>query len=974
MFKALSLRAYFYALLLLALTPAAAFLIFSVVGGLRSGLAGTEERLERRARILGLQQEDILQGTHALMRGVASVPGATDPSLAAAREALGAFFRSGGPWENAFISDRQGRVFAAAKNFRPGVNISGSRIFSAAWDALSPSSAPLYRDPFTGGPALPVAQVIADESGAPAALLVLSLNPAFAAFDSGAEAPEQGFRVMALDMEGGLLWRYPQQEAAVPEAGELMQTLRAVSLPGGAPFIHLHLSLPSDPAGAMLLRSLVLLLASLFLAIVCVWLLDYFGFLRSVGRLARAVKRPSARLLSRREASFGLTGDVGDLLDANEAMYDSLEKRSLELINARNEAFAANRAKSEFLTNMSNGIRAPINAVISLAYLMLKRELSPKLKGYMDKIYDAANSLQGIINDILDFSRIENGQFNLENTSFFITELLENSIGILRPKAEEKKVRLDFRLAPDMPELMLGDPLRLGQLLANLVSNAIKFTEEGGSVEVNCSMLKKARHKAMIRLVVKDSGIGMSEEQQARLFQPFTQVDGSATRKFGGTGLGLIISKRLVEFMDGSINVSSALGSGTSVEVRLALRLPREERREFSRKTLEFIGFPVLLIDDSREAGHILEAQFKDVGLVVDRVRTPQEGFTRIAKRDRLGAQYRLVCVELHMARLDGPEIARRIHSDHVLKRSPPVIITSNARFSREDEERCKAAGAAALVRKPFPRARLAESIGELFRLYAPTLPLPRECVEADTAEEDIFSAPAAPAAPVVDKADTAADNLSAESDSMTQQAASAAQEALPPLPELNPEALKRLGGNQKLYRKLLVQFVEFYKDMGATYKKAVESEDLVEVTRIAHTLKGLAGSIGADGLFEAAKALEFAHKEGGLSQPELAEACFSRLLQVQEMLSLALGLGAGAPPASAPQPVQASEEDKAGAGRLLEKLVAYLRDDDGEAAAFFEANRKALALLLDPASMAKLQNSLAHFEFGEALAILGKE
>ncbi|MDR2051623.1 MAG: Hpt domain-containing protein [Deltaproteobacteria bacterium] len=1005
MFQIKSILAVIYFILALSLAPAAALLGLSIMDSRERLLSGMEKNLARHIDQLALRQEAVLQNIRAFTASLRAVSGAGEADRAFFGAIFAGLFPENGIYDNAFISNAEGTVFASARNFRPGVNIGASGIFKAAGTSRAFSWAGLGVDPFTGSMVLPLAEPILDEEGRMLALIVVSVKKFFLSHLIRGMPLLPGATLTALDENGAVVDMYPPVELDDPEdwsalrlviqeqwekigAAEAEQgfldsldmegetvlgVYRRVAIPGReSPFLTLFLDLPASmfqyEANHLLMRGLLLALLSMFTALAEIWLLGRLGFLRPVNTLMLMVRRLSAGRPWHRAAS-GLTGDFMLLLSSVDSMAASLEKRSQDLIAARHEAFAANRIKNEFLANMSHGVRGPMNAIISMAYLILKMDLGPKEKAYLEKIYGAANSLLGIINDILDFSRMESGQFNLEKVPFFINEVLENTVGLLRAKVGEKNVRLTFSVSPEVPAVMLGDPLRLGQVLVKLIDNAIKFTEEG-DIQVTCSLLGKDRDKALLSLQVRDTGIGMNSEQLGRLFQPFTQADGSATRKFGGTGLGLIICKRLVEFMDGSINLSSSPGRGTTAEARVSLGVPSDDDLEIKRLSIRFIGLPVLLIDEGREAGQILEAQLRALGLLTDCARTPREGFDLLVRRDRI-SPYRLVFVDINMLGLDGLELTRHILRELDLEHEPPVMLTSSSSFSRELEKKCKDAGAVALVRKPLAKDRLAEVLTEFFQ-ERPEPEFRPERASAGGADARYASKGKVEAegeeSGNMDKSDIG-------DKAMPVQIPSGAQADLPPLPGLNPEALKRLGNNRKIYRKLLVQFVEFYRDIASVYRKAVEAENLEEATRIAHTLKGLAGSIGAEELFEAARRLEMAHKESGLPQPALAGDCFGRLAQVQDMLSLALGLEreeAALPPSSAASS-PASEEEKAGARLALDKLVAYLQDDDGEAAAFFEEKRALLALLFDEAVLDRLQSSLAHFEFEEALEILGK-
>ena len=289
---------------------------------------------------------------------------------------------------------------------------------------------------------------------------------------------------------------------------------------------------------------------------------------------------------------------------AAEAALHELEAVQADLAHARDVAEEATQAKSMFLANMSHEIRTPMNAIIGLSNLALLNAPDFKQRDYLAKIHTAGVSLLGIINDILDFSKIEAGALTIETIPFWVDDVLGNVNTLIGQRASEKKLELVFSVADDVPQGLLGDPLRVSQILTNLIGNAVKFTEEG-HIQVSITRLDESDGRACLEIAVADTGIGMTQEQSARLFSAFSQADGSTTRRYGGTGLGLTIVKRLAELMDGEVKVESEAGVGSTFRVTLWLGVT-ERQRPRQAMPVAIVGMRALVVDDNPLAAEIL--------------------------------------------------------------------------------------------------------------------------------------------------------------------------------------------------------------------------------------------------------------------------------------------------------------------------------------------------------------------------------
>ncbi len=533
----------------------------------------------------------------------------------------------------------------------------------------------------------------------------------------------------------------------------------------------------------------------------------------------------------------------GKVLSLMGVVWDITDHRKIQAaLEARRNAEAANKGKSNFLATMSHEIRTPMNAVIGLGHLVLKTELSPKQHDYLTKMMTAADGLLQLLNDILDLSKIEAGKLSLAATTFALRKSLHDSLSLMKCQAGAKGVKLVTAIDPLTPEHLTGDFMRLRQILFNLLGNAIKFTQKG-EIYLAVRPLLSGDEGVLLEFTIRDTGIGMTGEQLGFIFEPFTQAESSTARSYGGTGLGLSICRQLVNLMGGTIRGASIPGEGSTFT--FTVRLPQgkcaelpQQREPGGNPLLSLQGRRILVAEDQELNQLLIREVLEQLGMIVTLAGNGEEA---VLAATGSGVRYDAVLMDLRMPVMDGYEATRRIKDLPGYEELPIIALTADV--MSEERSRCLEAGMVDHLAKPIDLNKLGQT---LVRWLLPPS-------EGEIAPHVLEKIPEAAA-------------------------------TIPHLPGFNLlTALHRLGGNGSLLLSLLRSFVESQRGVVAEIRAALAAGDSAAALHLAHRLRGISGNLAAGDVAAAAGALEERLKNGGTAGLEellaelerrLTEAC----------------------------------------------------------------------------------------------------
>ena len=743
-----TIRARLVWLVLFALLPALAIIVYDEIQFRRRIFQEIHREAAKVGSLVQERTESLIKETHAQLRALARMPEIRAMNTSAGAR-LAEVLGDQPIYTSLAVTEPSGKVVCTALPFQGEARFDRFDSFKKTIATKSFSLGKYNFNPISGKPGFNLGYPLLEPDGRLTGVLIASLGFSWVAdFIAQADLPREAAMVI-LDSDGVVLHRTLEPENWVGKNMGKALLVQTILKQGGAgkavlkgldgverlyayaPIrsgtaemnAYLAVGIPVSAAEAearrSLLRNLLILMIGGLTSVGIASFVSEKLFLSDTRVILKTARRLEAGDLSARTGLPSGSSELRELAHALDKGIVSLERASRELAAAREAAEAANRAKSSFLAVMSHEIRTPMNAIINMTSLALETDLTPRQQHYLSVVHSSSKNLLGIINDILDFSKIEAEKLELEQAPFSLRKVLDEVTETFRARVVEKHVELITYVPMDIPDGLIGDALRFRQVITNLVGNAFKFTDKGEiSVKValrNTVENREVYSKEQVNLVVsvRDTGIGITEEQQGRLFQAFSQADTSTSRRYGGTGLGLAISRRLAQIMGGDLTLESKPGIGTTFFFAAHFGLQETQEAPVPSPPGDVRRHPVLVVEDTETSRELLETFLGSWSIPCTSVATAEEGVALLKEHNQIGGHdpFGLVLLDWMLPGMNGLEAASLIREKEETRSLPIVLISAYA--GKEEEARCAEVGVNVFLQKPITASSLFNAIVE---------------------------------------------------------------------------------------------------------------------------------------------------------------------------------------------------------------------------------------------------------------------